>query len=90
MSALSFERGLKALPDYIIQYFQAFLSDEAHCDLLRNYLTHSGLVLEKSGYQLPISSISELEATIQLLQKNRQSQSHATDTVESSVKHAIV
>jgi len=80
MTAANIETGLGQLPKSVFFYLRQFLLDEHYYGSLKNYLTRSGLVLEKDGYQIPLNSVKELEITKELLEKLSQANVEARES----------
>ncbi len=67
----SFETGINSLPKSVHVFLQEFLNNRSHYTMLVNELSRRGLILEKDGYQIPLSSVEELNATVKILGNDR-------------------
>ena len=71
MAATNLESGLSLVPNDLYCYFKSFLKDESHYRVLADYLKYTSIVLIKDGFQIPLSSVQDLEETMILLDKRK-------------------
>jgi hypothetical protein len=69
MVKVSLEKGLSSLPKPVYLFLQSVLRNESYYSTLAHQLALTSLILEKDGFQIPLSSLEELQATKRILEK---------------------